>query len=104
MPPTEDARLQKFTLSAAFIATLVPFSLEAQGLEAAMAAGSVINQTKEAIEEVVDLAFDRLDMTLLAAAMEARATVNSASLQFQDALVVRRENGSVGCRRGTIIR
>lgn len=86
MPPTEDARLQKFTLSAAFIATLVPFSLEAQGLEAAMAAGSVINQTKEAIEEVVDLAFDRLDMTLLAAAMEARATVNSASLQFQDAL------------------
>ena len=78
--------MKKFFASAAIITSLSPISLEAQGLESTMAVGSVINQTKDAIEEVIDLAFDRLDMTLLAAAMEARATINSASLQFQDAL------------------
>ena len=78
--------MKKFFASAAIITSLFPISLEAQGLESTMAVGSVINQTKDAVEEVIDLAFDRLDMTLLAAAMEARATINSASLQFQDAL------------------
>lgn len=60
--------------------------ISAQGAVAAMSVGSIIEQSKEAIEEIIELAFDRLDFTLLAAAMEARATVNSASTQFQDSL------------------
>lgn len=72
------------------ISTFFMFSditgVSAQGIASALSVGSIIDQSKEAIEDIIELAFDRLDFTLLAAAMEARATINSASTQFQDTL------------------
>ena len=50
-----------------------------------LAVGSVIQSSMDAIDRVIALALDRLDMTLLSAAMEARAILNASSLQFADA-------------------
>lgn len=50
-----------------------------------VAVAAVFQSSMQAIDRVVALAFDRLDMTLLTAALEARATLNASRLQFADA-------------------
>ena len=46
---------------------------------------SVFNLLQSGIEDVIELAFDELDMALLTAAIELRATLNSLRTHFQDA-------------------
>jgi hypothetical protein len=48
--------------------------------------GSLISETKDAVEELINTAFDRLDLSVLSGAMEMRATVNQASIIFNDSL------------------
>ena len=47
---------------------------------------TVLHQSTDSIERLIAVAFDRLDMTLLAAAMEARGTLNSVRVQFTDSM------------------
>lgn len=51
----------------------------------AVSLGSVIDQAKSAIDEIIAQAFDRLDQSVLLAAMEARATINAAATQYDEA-------------------
>ena len=51
----------------------------------ALTVATVIDAVNESVNRIVEVAFDRLDLTLLKAAMEARATINAARMQFGDA-------------------
>lgn len=48
----------------------------------ALSAGEVINTVEEAVDDLVEKAFQRLDRSILLAAHEARATINSTRVQL----------------------
>ncbi len=48
--------------------------------------GGIIDDTQDAVDELIEEAFDRFDQSLLLAASEARATVNQASLQLAEVM------------------
>ncbi len=82
----------KFRLVLAVVAGLTVFTHYAHGQDTMtqigtpLSVGSVINSAENGIEDILDLAFDRLDAALMAAVMEARATINASRLQFSDLL------------------
>ena len=55
-------------------------------LASALFVGEVIDAAQEAVDELIEEAFDRFDQSLLLAASEAKATVNQMSLQLTDAV------------------
>lgn len=47
---------------------------------------TMLQQSADAIERLISVAFDRLDLALLTAGMEARATINSTRVQFRGSM------------------
>ncbi len=48
--------------------------------------GYIISKAKNAADDLIQSAFDRLDLTVLQAAMEARALVDEVASSFQDVM------------------
>ena len=65
----------------------MPSQISASTTLATETVESIFNSLTKGVDRVIQRAFDRLDMTLLNAAMEARATINAAKTQFDDSLV-----------------
>lgn len=58
----------------------------ATGVAKGASVSNTINSIKDAILEVIEYAFDRLDQSLMLAAIEARNTINQSAIQLQDVM------------------
>lgn len=65
----------------------MPSQISASTTLATETVGYVFDSLTKGVDRVIQRAFDRLDMTLLNAAMKARAIINAAKTQFDDSLV-----------------
>ena len=80
---------KKTSLSSLVFAGLVLLATNAYATDSKMgplSVGFILDAVTDGINEIVNLAFDRLDLILLTAAMETRATINAARLQYTDVL------------------